>query len=127
MSAVPSATQQQAPEAVTPAGTAGTPLGFVVDGESTLRHFVSLILQGSGIDTMEFVDGATLRKASLKPQADIVFLDVNLDVQDATETIEWLGQAGFAGVVQLMSNRGSAVLESVRSTGERHKVKNAIN
>ena len=37
-----------------------TPLCFVVDEESSIRHFLSLILQGSGVDTEEFSDGARL-------------------------------------------------------------------
>jgi EAL domain-containing protein (putative c-di-GMP-specific phosphodiesterase class I)/CheY-like chemotaxis protein len=96
---------------------ARTPLCFVIDGESTIRHFVSLILQGTGIDTMEFAEGAALRTVAAQRPADMLFLDVNLDVQDAMQTIEWLGETKYAGVVQLMSSRGSAVLESVRNKG----------
>ena len=112
-----------------PAGTdqapakIGTPLCFVVDDESTLRHFVSLILQSSGIDTMEFVDGAALRMpAHVDRPPDMIFLDVNLDIEDAMKTVEWLAGISYAGAVQLMSNRGSAVLESVRSKGAQHKL-----
>jgi EAL domain-containing protein (putative c-di-GMP-specific phosphodiesterase class I)/CheY-like chemotaxis protein len=98
-------------------------LCFVIDGESTLRHFVSLILQGSGIDTMEFMDGAGLRKAAhVERHPDMVFLDVNLDIEDAMQTIEWLAGISYTGAVQLMSNRGSAVLESVKSRGTQHKL-----
>jgi hypothetical protein len=39
-----------------------TPVCFVVDEDSSIRHFVSLIMQGSGIDTQEFSDGASFRK-----------------------------------------------------------------
>jgi len=101
-----------------------TPLCFVIDGESTLRHFVSLILQGSGVDTMEFADGAALRKpAHVERPPDMIFLDVSLDIEDAMQSIEWLAGISYAGAVQLMSNRGSAVLESVKTKGEQHKLK----
>ena len=104
-------------------GKPRAPLCFVVDAESTLRHFVSLILQGAGVDTMEFVDGAALRKpAHVERPPDMIFLDVNLDIEDAMRTIEWLAGISYAGAVQLMSNRGSAVLESVKSKGEQHKL-----
>ncbi len=42
---------------------ARTPLCFIIDEESSIRHFVSLILQGIGIDTMEFADGDAFRAA----------------------------------------------------------------
>ena len=124
MAATDPATAKASAGADQPPGKSTTPLCFVVDGESTLRHFVSLILQGSGIDTMEFVDGGALRKpAHVERPPDMIFLDVNLDIEDAMQTIEWLAGISYAGAVQLMSNRGSAVLESVKSKGEQHKLK----
>lgn len=48
---------QAAAPAVDSAGQQRTPLGFIVDEESSIRHFMSLILQGTGIDTMEFATG----------------------------------------------------------------------
>jgi hypothetical protein len=41
----------------------GAPLCYVVDEESSIRHFLSLVLHGSGVDTVEFPDGAAMRKA----------------------------------------------------------------
>src|SRR5437763_14640430 len=112
-----------APHAAAPhATTARTPLGFVVDEESSIRHFVSLILQGSGVDTMEFPDGATFRKARSARAPDLIFLNVNLDAYDAIRSIEALGKMGYPGAVQVMSNRGSAVLENLKLIGEQHKL-----
>jgi hypothetical protein len=45
-------------------GAARVPLCFVVDGDASIRHFLSLVLQGVGIDTEEFADGAAFRAAS---------------------------------------------------------------
>ena len=38
------------------------PLAFVIDGDSSIRRFVSLVLRGGGLDTLEFADSAELRK-----------------------------------------------------------------
>ncbi len=100
-----------------------TPLAVVVDQESSSRHFVSLILQGSGVDTIEFADGAAFRNMRSGGAPDIIFLDVGLDAQDVIRSIEALSKTGFAGAVQLMSTRGSAVLESIKQTGEQYKLK----
>ena len=42
---------------------ARTPLCFVTDVDGSIRHFLSPVLHGSGIDTEEFADGATFRAA----------------------------------------------------------------
>ncbi len=99
-----------------------TPLGLIVDEESSIRHFVSLILQGSGVDTMEFADGGAFRKAHTTRASDVVFINVDLEAQDAILSIESLGKSGYTGAVQLMSNRGSAVLENIKLVGAQHKL-----
>jgi EAL domain-containing protein (putative c-di-GMP-specific phosphodiesterase class I) len=52
----------------------------------------------------------------------LVFIDIPLDSSDAIESVVSLGKQGFFGFVQLMSNRGSAVLEHVKAIGEQHKM-----
>jgi EAL domain-containing protein (putative c-di-GMP-specific phosphodiesterase class I) len=122
---MPADTPPQAPSPASAANASApaTPLVFVVDEESSIRHFVSLVLQGTGVDTMAFADGAALRTARSPRAPDMIFLNVNLDAPDAVRSIEALAKAGFQGVVQLMSNRGSAVLENVKLVGEQHKLK----
>ena len=100
-----------------------TPLSFVIDEEGSIRHFISLILQGSGVDTMEFADGMEFRKARAARAPDLIFLDVNLEAKDTIQSLEALGRTGFTGAVQLMSSRGSAVLESIKAIGEQHKLR----
>src|SRR5437879_6095355 len=97
-------------------------LAFIIDEEGSIRQFVSLILQGSGVDTIEFVDGASFRGTPIAQVPDIVFLNVNLEVQDAVASIETLVKSGFTGSVQLMSSRGSAVLDNVKQAGEQMKL-----
>ena len=97
-------------------------LAFIIDEEGSIRQFVSLILQGSGVDTIEFVDGASFRDTPIARLPDMVFLNVNLEVQDAVASIETLNKSGFTGSVQLMSSRGSAVLDTVKQAGEQMKL-----
>jgi len=110
------------PDAAATASERRGALAFIIDEESSIRQFISLILQGSGVDTIEFVDGASFRGMPIARLPDIVFLNVNLDVQDAVASIEMLSKAGFAGSVQLMSSRGSAVLDNVKQAGEQMKL-----
>jgi len=120
MSETPAAQLQTASEAAPAAGARPTPLAFVIDGESSIRHFVSLVLQGSGVDTLEFSDSTELRGARVARQPDLVLLDVSVDVQEALALMEVLGSSGCRGAVQLMSGRGAAVLETFRQAGEKY-------
>jgi EAL domain-containing protein (putative c-di-GMP-specific phosphodiesterase class I)/CheY-like chemotaxis protein len=99
------------------------PLCFVVDTDASIRHFLSLILHGSGIDTEEFPDGHAIRPALARRQPKLVFLNIALESADAIECILALSRAGYTGSVQLMSNRGSAVLAHVKSIGEQHHLR----
>jgi EAL domain-containing protein (putative c-di-GMP-specific phosphodiesterase class I) len=98
--------------------TARTPLCFVIDSDENIRHFLSLVLHGSGIDTEEFADGQGLRQAMSRRTPDLVFLDIPLESAEAIACVIALGGVSFGGRVQLMSNRGSAVLAHVKSIGE---------
>jgi EAL domain-containing protein (putative c-di-GMP-specific phosphodiesterase class I) len=120
MSAQP--VKSTAPEA-TAGGERRSPLAFIIDEESNIRQFVSLILQGSGVDTIEFNEGASFRETPITRAPDLVFLNVNMEVQDAVQSIEALSKSGFSGDVQLISSRGSAVLDTVKQAGEQMKIR----
>ncbi|MFN3659006.1 MAG: EAL domain-containing protein [Pseudolabrys sp.] len=105
-----------------PLAPASAPLCYVVDEEGSLRHFLSLVLHGVGIDTIEFADGVGLRKAIGERMPDIIFHNISLESADAIESVVALGNAGYRGAVQLMSSRGSAVLEHVKGVGVNHKL-----
>jgi EAL domain-containing protein (putative c-di-GMP-specific phosphodiesterase class I) len=109
-----------APAAVS--AKAQIPLCFVVDGEPSIRSFLSLILHGAGIDTEEFADPQAMRAALGCRSPNLIFLNVPLESADAIECIAGLGRGGYAGHVQLMSNRGLAVLAHVNSIGEQHRL-----
>ncbi len=103
-------------------GTAHTPLCFVIDGDGSIRHFLSLILHGAGIDTEEFADGQGLRRALLHRTPDLIFLDIPLESAEAIACVVALGNGDYRGRVQLMSSRGSAVLAHVKSIGEQQRL-----
>jgi EAL domain-containing protein (putative c-di-GMP-specific phosphodiesterase class I) len=118
-----SADAADAPDVASPPlAPASAPLCYVVDEESSIRHFLSLVLHGSGIDTKEFADGISLRKAIEKRLPDLMFINISLESADAIETVVKLGKGGFRGAIQLMSARGAAVLEHVKNIGVQHKL-----
>jgi EAL domain-containing protein (putative c-di-GMP-specific phosphodiesterase class I) len=121
--------ERQSPAAgakVEPAPAAGegarVPVCFVVDDDASIRHFLSLILHGAGIDTEEYGDGKSFALAAAKRSPDLVFLNIGLESGEAIEAILTLAKRGYFGFVQLMSSRGSAVLEHVKSVGDQHKL-----
>jgi len=99
---------------------ARAPIAYVVDSDASIRHFLSLVLHGAGMDTDEFPDGQTFRSAVAKRAPELVFLNVGLESPEAIECVIALGKRGFFGFVQLMSSRGLAVLGHVKSIGDQH-------
>jgi EAL domain-containing protein (putative c-di-GMP-specific phosphodiesterase class I)/CheY-like chemotaxis protein len=108
-------------DGVTVAGS-HVPMCFVIDEEPSTRHFLSIVLHGAGIDTEEFPDGPGIREAITQRKPDLIFLSIGRESSIAIETIVTLSKAGYFGFVQLMSGRGSAVLEHVKNVGEQHKL-----
>jgi EAL domain-containing protein (putative c-di-GMP-specific phosphodiesterase class I) len=113
-----------APEAAESAPVArnGVPLCYLVDEEASIRHFLSLVMHGAGIDAVEFPDGASLRAAVTQKQPDLIFHNISLESADAIESVILLGKLDFRGAIQLMSNRGAAVLDHVKSIGIQNKL-----
>ncbi len=105
-----------------PLAPGGVPICYVVDDEPSIRHFLSLVLHGAGVDTVEFPDGASMRKAIESRAPALVFINISLESADAIETVVALGKLRFRGAVQLMSARGAAVLEHVKGIGAQHKL-----
>jgi EAL domain-containing protein (putative c-di-GMP-specific phosphodiesterase class I) len=99
-----------------------TPLCYVIDSDGSIRHFLSLIMHGAGIDTEEFADSQSLAAALGRRTPDAVFLDIPLESAEAIGCVVMLGQRGYSGYVQLMSNRGLAVLAHVKSIGDQHRL-----
>jgi EAL domain-containing protein (putative c-di-GMP-specific phosphodiesterase class I) len=124
MSANPAAALPiQTPEKITTAESPErAPLCFVVDGDASIRHFLSLVLHGVGVDTEELAHGNSVEAALDKRKPDLIFLNIALESSEAIETVVALGRRAYTGHVQLMSARGSAVLAHVKSIGEQHRL-----
>ncbi len=103
-------------------GGARVPLCFVIDSDASIRHFLSLIMHGAGIDTEEFADGQGLTSSLARRTPDAVFLNIPLESAEAIGCVVALGQRGYSGYVQLMSSRGSAVLAHVKGIGDQHRL-----
>jgi len=99
---------------------ARAPLCFVIDADASIRHFLSLVLHGSGIDTEEFADGHAVRAALSRRAPNLVFLNIALESAAAIECVVGLGRGGYTDHVQLMSGQDSAVLAHVKSIGQQH-------
>src|SRR5262245_10572235 len=99
------------------------PTCFVVDADASIRHFLSLILHGAGVDTLELADGKSLAQVIAKSDPDLVVLNIGIESSEAIDAVLMLAQSGYGGFVQLMSNRGSAVLGHVKSVGDQQKLK----
>jgi EAL domain-containing protein (putative c-di-GMP-specific phosphodiesterase class I)/CheY-like chemotaxis protein len=101
---------------------AKAPLCFLIDSDPSIRHFLSLIMHGAGLDTEEFADAQSLMAALTHRSPAAVFLDIPLKFTDAIACLVGLAQCGYAGYVQLMSSRGLAVLAHVKHIGDQQKL-----
>lgn len=105
------------------AAPTATPLCFIIDEEPRIRHFLSLILQGSGVDAVEFVDGASFGAKRQPRPGNIVFLNIGSNTNGAIATLEALGKSHYGGAVQLMSAQGPVTLENLKRIGEHNKLR----
>jgi EAL domain-containing protein (putative c-di-GMP-specific phosphodiesterase class I) len=101
----------------------GAPVCFVVDDEESHRHFMSLVLQGHGIETRLFANAPALREGLTRAKPDLIFLDVPTIPTNAMEAVRVLMKASYRGPLQLMSNRGDVGLESIKQLGERNAMR----
>ena len=83
--------------------SARSPLCFVVDSDSSIRSFLSLVLHGVGVDTEEFVHGKSVEAGLSTREPSLVFLNIALESSEAIETVIALGRRGYSGHIQLMS------------------------
>ena len=118
--------QQPSPTKAAGTSNARSSLAFVVDSESSIRQFISLILQGHSIDTIEFTDGAQLpRSAACRARPTWSSSTSISRCMTPARSVEALGKTDYAGAVQLISNRGSAVLDTVKQAGEQLQTRDA--
>src|SRR4051794_2546900 len=116
-----SATPAVSPEQP-PTKHSGASLCLVVDAENSVRQFISLVLHGLGIETIELADGEALRTVRAPRSPDLIFHEISLESEDAVKSLMRLAKSNYGGHVQLMSNRGAAVLDHVKKIGVEHKL-----
>jgi EAL domain-containing protein (putative c-di-GMP-specific phosphodiesterase class I)/CheY-like chemotaxis protein len=108
-------------------GVAGSkpiaPLCLIIDDDPRIRHFLSLILQGAGVDAVEFAVDAASALDRQQKRFDIIFLNIGINANEAIATLEVLGKSKFSGAIQLMSAHGLVVLERLKRIGERHRLR----
>jgi EAL domain-containing protein (putative c-di-GMP-specific phosphodiesterase class I) len=93
------------------------PICAIVDDDPRIRHFLSLILYGAGVDALEFAHGAALRDSARG--TEMIFLSAKGDGNDAAQTIVTLGRSRYPGAIQLMGN-ADAALQSLHRLGEQN-------
>ena len=71
------------------------PTCFVVDADGSIRHFLSLILHGAGVDTLELADGKSLAQVIAKSDPDLVFLNIGIESSEAIDAVLMLAQGGI--------------------------------
>jgi EAL domain-containing protein (putative c-di-GMP-specific phosphodiesterase class I) len=106
-----------------PLAPTAAPLCYIVDEDASIRQFLSLVLHGVGIDSVEFAYSTALRQAAADRLPDLILLNISLDSADAFEAMAELGARSFRGAVQITSSRGAAVLEHAKNIGTRHKLR----
>ena len=104
------------------AAATNAPLCWIVDDEPSMRKFLTLILNGFGVDTLEYADDGELSVKANYRLPDLVFLNISADAINAICTILMLARRGYTGSVQLISSRTTAVLEHVKKVGIEHKL-----
>ncbi len=72
MSAIPDQSSTVVPIVSSEPDSTRAPLCFVIDGVGSIRHFLSLVLHGAGIDTEEFADGQGLQRALSRRAPDLI-------------------------------------------------------
>src|SRR2546423_10217817 len=85
-----------------PSDSAGrSPVCYIVDEESANRHFMSLVLQGYGIETGLFANGQALREGLSRKSPDLIFLDVPIEAATAIDAVHAIGERKYRGPLQL--------------------------
>jgi EAL domain-containing protein (putative c-di-GMP-specific phosphodiesterase class I) len=99
------------------------PVCFVFDEEEPHRHFMSLVLQGHGIETGLFATVPALRDGLARRKPDLIFLDVPAVQTTALDAVRALAEGSYHGPCQLMSERGDVGLDGIMALGERNSLR----
>lgn len=95
---------------------------LIVDDDPKIRHFLSLILHGAGVDAIEVAHGKAVLE-HLTQSVAMIFLNVGPNTGEALRVLDHLSKARYAGAVQLMSAHGLPALENLKRLGEQNKLR----
>jgi EAL domain-containing protein (putative c-di-GMP-specific phosphodiesterase class I) len=101
-----------------PAVEGRPPVCFIIDPDEPHRRFMSLVLEGHGIETGMFAGTAGLRDGLADRRPDLVFLDVPTIPTDAMEALRILVDGDYHGPLQFVSRRGDLGLDRIKQFGE---------
>ena len=93
---------------------------LIVEDNPAVARFIARALVGFGVASAHCATVPALVAALARTKPKAIFLDIALGDSDAIDAIRALSQAGFTGVVQLMSGSNTGLLGDVRQVGERH-------
>jgi EAL domain-containing protein (putative c-di-GMP-specific phosphodiesterase class I) len=96
------------------------PVCFIVYDDDAHRHFMSLVLQGHGIETGVFANATALRQGLAQRKPDLVFLNVTPITSHAIKAIRALVDHAFNGPLQLMGASGVTELEGISQLARTH-------
>jgi EAL domain-containing protein (putative c-di-GMP-specific phosphodiesterase class I) len=96
------------------------PVCFIIDDDDAHRHFMSLVLQGHGIETGVFADAEALRQGLARRKPDLVFLNVTPVTSHAITAVGALVDHAFNGSLQLMGASGATEVETISRLGRTH-------
>ena len=92
----------------------------VTDDDPSICALIARHVGKIGVTSRDCPSAGAMAKALAGGHPDVVFLDVALDRSDAIDGIRILRETGFRGAVQLISGREDALLEDIRSIGEKN-------
>ena len=93
---------------------------FIIDDEPAIQNLLVGALAPFGCQPEKYrsAQAALVGLQRVRPQ--LVFLDVSLEGSDAVDVLRGLGEAKFAGKVQLISGTHPQALRDIQLIGERH-------
>lgn len=104
-----------------PEAAARQPLNvFIIDDEPAIQNLLASAVAPFDcvIERYRNADAALVALKRIRPH--LVFLDVSLEGSDAIDVMRGLGEARFAGRVQLISGKDPQTLKNLQLIGERH-------